>query len=41
MTDDDAKFVFFLFVVVQQDDTFRKQTLRRCEFWFDCRTGTG
>ncbi|CAE6043365.1 unnamed protein product [Arabidopsis arenosa] len=24
--------------VVQQDDTFRKQTLRRCEFWFDCRT---
>lgn len=32
-------FFFFSFLVVQ-GDTFRKQTLRGCEFWFDFRTGT-
>ncbi|KAL1206859.1 hypothetical protein V5N11_001878 [Cardamine amara subsp. amara] len=24
--------------LVVEDDTFRKQTMRGCEFWFDCRT---
>lgn len=31
-------FLFFFYLVVK-DDTFRKQALRGCEFWFDCRTG--
>jgi hypothetical protein len=39
MDDDDDLWGPPRVFVVVQDDTFRKQTVRRCEFWFDFRTG--
>ncbi|AEC09999.1 unnamed protein product [Arabidopsis thaliana] len=38
MDDDDDLWGPPRVFVVVQDDTFRKQTVRRCEFWFDFRT---